>query len=332
MYINTYMKRIITLLIVALSIGSLAFAIPVKPGLITVAQSDGTSLRVQMLGDEFNHSLATADGLTIERGSDGNYYYRSVFGITDMQAHDIEERSAAEQEFLSRNDGEFSLSKLTQLKQRQGIMRSRRKATPMRASQVPSSGSPRIPIILVQYSDKQMSNTLEQITAHYKNNDKSAFQYFVDQSNGKYAPQFDLYGIYDLPNERAFYGANSGDYDVGVAQMVIDAINQAGDEIDWSLYDNDGDNVADVCVVVYAGVGEAQAWSTVPSSVWPCQWDLTEAQEYGDGEGPQVRNGITIDKFAVFNEITGRYDSSDILDGIGTFCHEFSHCLGLPDF
>jgi hypothetical protein len=39
---------------------------------------------------------------------------------------------------------------------------------------------------------------------------------------------------------------------------------------------------------------------------------------------------VKVDKFAVFNELNGTNLSK--IDGIGTFCHEFSHCLDLPDF
>ena len=42
------------------------------------------------------------------------------------------------------------------------------------------------------------------------------------------------------------------------------------------------------------------------------------------------RDGVTIDKYAVFNELSG--SNTNNIDGIGTVCHEFSHCLGLPDF
>ena len=37
-----------------------------------------------------------------------------------------------------------------------------------------------------------------------------------------------------------------------------------------------------------------------------------------------------VNKFAVFNELHGSNPSA--IDGIGTMCHEFSHCLDLPDF
>ena len=175
-----------------------------------------------------------------------------------------------------------------------------------------------------------MSNTLADFEAQYKTNPKSVLQYFTDQSNGQYTPQFDLYGIYDLSGTRYTYGRNVRGLDAGVARMTQEAIDKAGDDIDWSQYDNDGDGQADVCIVVYAGVGEAQ--SHISNTVWPCQWDFTNAKEYNDGIGPVDRNGVIIDKFAVFNEIGGDNDYSTVLDGIGTFCHEFSHCMGLPDF
>ena len=305
-----------------------ANAVPAKPGQFTIALGDGTTLQVRQLGDEFHHSLATADGLTIAQGADGYYYYQSQGTLTTQRAHDLASRSAAEKAFLSQNEGKFAFSSVPAPSQR---ARARRVQGLRRATQVPNNGSPRVPIILVQYKDKKMSNTKTQFEAHYKTNAKSVLQYFTDQSNGLYTPQFDIYGIYTLNSNRSTYGANdTNGYDKGVAKMVGEAIEKAGNNIDWSQYDNNGDGEADVCIVVYAGVGEAQ--SSVTNAIWPCQWSLSDAASYGDGSGAVTRNGTTINKFAVFNEISGSSDYGSTLDGIGTFCHEFSHCLGLPDF
>ena len=321
------MKRFFTFMAVAMLLCTSAWAIPAKPGLRSVTQSDGTTLQIQQLGDEFHHCLATADRLTIEQGADGDFYYVSARGMTTMRAHDAAQRSAAELSFLAANEGQFTMqATMTAAKRARA-----QKAVARRAlTQVPTMGSPRVPIILVEYADKKMSNTVAKFEAQYKTGSKSVFQYFKDQSNGKYTPQYDLYGIYLLPSNRAVYGGNTSGNDKGVALMVNDAIDKAGNDIDWSQYDNDGDGEADVCIVVYAGVGEAQ--SSVSNSVWPCQWSLSDARQYTDGRGAQTRNGVTIDKFAVFNEIAGSSDYGTTLDGIGTFCHEFSHCLGLPDF
>ena len=323
------MKKFLTFAATALFLAVAANAVPAKPGLMTVMLSDGTTMQVQQLGDEFHHSLATSDGLTIDEGADGFYYYRSASGVTTMRAHNPAERTAAEQAFLAQNQDRFTMAAL---QERTGSRRTQAsRPNRIEGTQVPTMGSPRVPIILVQYTDKKMSNTKSNFERQYITGSKSVLQYFTDQSNGLYTPQFDIYGIYDLPNNRATYGGNDyGGNDKGVANMVGDAITKAGEDIDWSLYDNDGDGEADVCIVVYAGVGEAQ--SSVRNSVWPCQWQLSYGAEYGDGPGALTRNGVLIDKFAVFNEIAGASDYGTTMDGIGTFCHEFSHCLGLPDF
>ena len=57
-----------------------------------------------------------------------------------------------------------------------------------------------------------------------------------------------------------------------------------------------------------------------------------DAEQSGNSGNFVTRNNTKIDKFAVFCELYGSSDSGTSLDGIGTFCHEFSHCLGLPDF
>ncbi len=324
------MKRTFAIAALALLWTSAANAIPAKPGLTTVAQSDDSTLQIQQLGDEFLHSMATADRFTIGQGADGDYYYVTGSGLSHVRAHDAAMRTADELTFLS--DNQCTMAALQQSMQRRGMLRARQASGPRRIglTQVPTMGSPRVPILLVQYTDKKMSNNMAAFERQYKTGSKSVLQYFTDQSNGLYTPQFDIYGIYQLANNRATYGANSNGLDKGVAQMVSEAIELAGDEIDWSRYDNDGDGEADVCIVVYAGVGEAQ--SSVRNSVWPCQWTLTDACAYNDGNGAVMRNNTTIDKFAVFNEIAGSSDYGSTMDGIGTFCHEFSHCLGLPDF
>ena len=311
---------------------NLAFAVPAKRGFTNVVQSDGTTLPIQAFGDEFHHNIVTSDMLTVAKGADGDFYYVTPSGISDIRAHEPSNRTLAESQFVAANKEQLSISAHYESAQLNGRLRARQNSPALRATQVPNNGAPRVPIILVQYSDKSMSNTKDQFEAHYKTDAKSVYQYFVDQSNGKYTPQFDIYGIYTLNNNRATYGGNSSGDDKGVAKMVGDAISKAGNAIDWSLYDNNGDGEADVCIVVYAGVGEAQAYGIVPDAVWPCQWSLSSAQYYGDGDGAVTRNGVTIDKFAVFNEVSGSNDNGTTMDGIGTFCHEFSHCLGLPDF
>ena len=313
-------------------------AVPADPKPFIVTQPDGTTLTMVAVGDEFQHGFTTLDGLTVEKGSDGYVYYRTANGLSQVKAHDVAGRNTAETAFIDRNRDQLNFGAQITAKTRQLRASARNKASKVGTTQVPTQGSPRVPIILVEYADKAMANSKDKFEDHYKTGNKSVFKYFSDQSNEQYTPQFDVYGIYTLDNNREYYGGNVYDSngnrnDQGLGRMVEQAITKAGNEIDWSKYDNDGDGEADVCIVVYAGVGEAQASSTVPESIWPCQWSLNAAQYYGYGDiGAMQRNGVTINRFAVFNELNGSNDNGTTLDGIGTFCHEFSHCLGLPDF
>ncbi|MDE5808146.1 MAG: M6 family metalloprotease domain-containing protein, partial [Muribaculaceae bacterium] len=124
------------------------------------------------------------------------------------------------------------------------------------------------------------------------------------------------------------YGGNdySGE-DKGLGKMVAEGALGLDREIDYSKYDNDGDGVCDVLIILYAGDGEASSYDRdAENAIWPCQWSLSSS-DYGKS---LTLDNTLINKFAVFNELNG--SNLRKIDGIGTFCHEFSHCLGLPDF
>ena len=306
-------------------------AIPAKRGFYSFKQSDGSTVTVEMRGDEFHHSFVTQDGLTVARGSNGDFYYRTPQGVSQVMAHDQGHRHGAELSFIQSQREELNMNALARQSSR---AKTRFNAPVQRMAEVPKTGKARIPVLLVNFSDKAMSNGREAFLSQYDTGAKSVRQYFLDQSSGQFEPQFDVFGIYTLGSPRATYGGNNVDgSDRGVGLMVGEAVDLAhGDTINWKNYDNDGDGVCDVVIVVYAGVGEAQASRTVPDAVWPCQWNLSSAANYGDGTGRRTYDNVVINKFAVFNEVNGSNDSGTHLDGIGTFCHEFSHCLGLPDF
>ena len=200
-----------------------------------------------------------------------------------------------------------------------------------------SLGARKVPIILVEYQDKRFNNTREQIIQAMLTGNTSVQQYFKDQSNGKYDPDFEVFGIYTLSQNRQYYGGNtSGGDDKGLGSMVTEACQMAAaDGVSFNRFDTNSDNYCDVVIVIYAGVGEAQASYTVPSAIWPCNWNLQSASYYGMGGNGAFRpNGsnVYVNNFAVFNELHGSSDNTTTIDGIGTFCHEFGHCLGLPDF
>ena len=307
-----------------------AMAVPAKPVPFTHVQSDGSTVTLVMQGGEFHRSMMTLDGLTVGRNSNGDYCYQANGSLSNMLAHDKGSRGIEEQAFVIAYRDQMTLDA--------GISRSPRREESNDNPQVPTIGSPRIPIILANYTDVHFidDNPVATFENQFNQMEFSCLHYFMDQSRGQFTPQFDILGPVQLPKDRAFYGSNVYRYgtelDTQLGTMIYDACT-ALPEVDYSVYDNDGDGYVDVVVVLYAGVGEASAYSTVPESVWPCQWDMTEANAWGcSTSGPFQLNGVTIDKFAVFNELDGTNNSSTKIDGIGTFCHEFGHCLGLPDF
>ena len=329
------MKKILCLLTALLCCSLVTVAMPAKPGWRTVTQSDGTSLTIHAVGNAFNNAILTQDGLMVERGTDGSFYYKSsVTGLTAMLAHDEANRTANENAFI--NAQRFSLSMSSK------PMRDMR-STPRLGvggsndeSGVPANGSRKIPIILVEFKDKKFNNTRQGIIDAMLTGNESVGQYFRDQSNGVYQPDFDVYGIYTLSKNREYYGGNSNGSDKGLGYLVTEACQlAAADGVSFKPYDTNNDDYCDVVIVIYAGVGEAQAYYEHPEAVWPCNWNLSSAAYYGMGGTGAFRPNSgdpLVDMFAVFNELHGSNDNTTTIDGIGTFTHEFGHCLGLPDF
>lgn len=307
-----------------------AMAVPAKPGTFTHVQSDGTTVTLTMWGGELNRSMVTMDGLAVARNTNGDFCYLAGDALSNVVAHDKGHRSVEETAFIIAYRDQMTPASMSR--------RAPRRVEENSNPQVPTLGSPRIPIILVNYSDIHFvdSNPVATFQNQFNEKEYSCLHYFESQSRGMFTPQFDILGPVDLPNDRAYYGTNvlvhGSDCDENVGTMIYEACMGLPD-VDFSNYDNDGDGLVDVVVVLYAGVGEAQAYYSVPQSVWPCQWDMTEAFSWGCSTmGAFELNGVTIDRFAVFNELDGGNDTSTRIDGVGTFCHEFSHCLGLPDF
>ena len=329
------MKKNLFALVVLMCCAIAAVAVPAKPGWQTVKQSDGTVLQVQAMGDAFNHALLTTDGLMVAQGKDGDlYYYSSVTGLTTVRAHDVSSRTASETAFVGAQRASLLMSskenRFMHGKGKLGVGGSNAD------SDVPAHGNRKVPIILVEYQDKKFNNTREQIIDAMLTGNKSVQQYFRDQSNGLYDPDFEVFGIYTLSQNRQYYGGNSGGNDKALGAMVTEAVQMAAaDGVSFKPFDTNSDNYCDVVIIIYAGVGEAQASYSHPEAIWPCNWNLTAASYYGMGGNGAFRpsNGDPyVDNFAVFNELHGSNDNTSTIDGIGTFCHEFGHCLGLPDF
>lgn len=144
----------------------------------------------------------------------------------------------------------------------------------------------------------------------------SARRYFQDQSYGAYSPVFDVIGPLTVSQKAEYYGA---DEDAKAYEMIKEACELAdGAGVNFKQYDYNNDGYVDFVYVIYAGFGEADGGGE--NTVWPHQSDLSYYRYRHDGK--------YIGRYACGCEMN---NISKVYDGIGTFCHEFSHVLGLPD-
>ena len=316
MILNTYYKQIAMrsmLLLVTAIITLSVNAIPAKPGqkrLLTL--TDGTTVEARLVGDEHGHYWL---------GTNGNAYLETSDGMT------------------------FQLVDAEHVKQQAQVRRSQ--ANERRAQRMPGAkraagtsgftGEKKGIIILVNFADevkfqKENNNAYFQRVANENGFHDGDFvgsirDYFSKQSEGKFLLDFDVAGPYNLSQKMSHYGQNdSGGNDKHPGEMVIEACQMADEDVDFSDYDWDGDGEVDQVYVIYAGKGENDNGSA--NSIWPHEWNLSSAHYYGDGDGPQTLDGVTIDTYACGSELNGR----GAICGIGTICHEFSHCLGYPDY
>lgn len=336
------MKRLFTFCLASLFASSL-FAIPALSVWRSVRQADGTTIRLKLVGDEHFHYAVTDDGIPV-LSHDGSYYYAHIRSghlvASDVLAHARDQRKDHEERFAaSLNDVEALNAKMrSQSMQKIGT----------RANVV--TGKKKGLVILVQFSNQRFANPSDVLTlgsgetnvktlySDMLNKDGytdtksgaigSVHDYFHDQSDGKFDLSFDVVGPVTLDHPYSYYGAPSGNEADGSApQMVIDACNAIKDQVNFADYDWDNDGEVEQVYIIYAGEGQATGGSD--DTIWPHKYSLS-----GSGQQPLTYNGITIDTYACSNEMVyANLNGKDraFYMGIGTICHEFSHCLGLPD-
>jgi len=323
-------------------------AVPSKRVKHTATQPDGTQLTLLLRGDEHLHYYTCIDGTPVVLDADSTYRYailtEGTLQASNLLAHDPALRSEEERTWVADNHTALT-SKLDSL-HRQRMAR----ANALRLQRQPSSqlaarrrlpgnfnnqtykGTFRQLVILVNYSDRAMKHTAAEFNALYnqqgynKNHHiGSVRDYFLDQSYGQLELDFDVAGPYTVSKKMSYYGSNdcSGN-DKYAGALVAEACKlAAADGVDFSQYDWDEDGEMEQVIVIYAGYSEASG--AAKTTIWPHQYYLSES-DYGKS---LTLDDTRVDAYAVFSELSGTSGSQ--LDGIGTFCHEYSHCLGLPD-
>lgn len=287
-----------------------ANAIPAKRGWQTRTQADGTTIEVQVVGDEFYHYTINRDGLQVRENEKGMF--------------EIVGQAPTASEFNARR------------------AKAKARRAPKGIGTEPNL-APKGVVILVNFADSKMKDDHTQAVFDELCNSEnctvnkgypSAAQYFADQSNGQYHPVFDVFGPVTLKNNVEYYGKDKPGQTEGNDQYATDAVVEGcikADQqftINWADYDSDSDGKIDFVYVIYAGKGQADGGSA--NTIWPHNWEVSSARSYGNctyTASECIVGGKKIENYAMSSELSG-----NALGGIGTLCHEFGHVMGMPDF
>ena len=289
-----YMRKIGTL-IGACIVWLSAYGVVATPEPIELTQADGSSVTLRMVGDEYHSYYTTLSGTPVRLNEAGMW---------------VEDSSVRQASTAARK-----ARRIAQAQQISGTF--------------PLTGSPRSVVILVNFSDLSFQYQREDFermlnTSGYNENGGigSARDYFIASSDSIFSPIFDCYGPVTLSKGYAYYGGNSGSSSSAHAsQMVVEACNLVADQlgIDFAQYDTNDDGRLDNVFVYYAGHNEAEGGGA--NTIWPHRSIVS---------GSERVSGKLIYDYACTSELRGSAGNS--MCGIGTFCHEFGHVLGLPDY
>ncbi len=299
------MKKVFLAALLAMSglCSQRAYSVPAYPGKTVITLADGTQVKAQMMGDEFFHYFRAEDGSLFRRGVDGSFLRMEAGELKALQEMATEQRDQTNARRARKRVGEF----------------------------VPGGikGEKRGVVILVSFKDNDFVTAEPNKVFNdffnkggYNTNGMtgSVADYFEAQSYGQLTVDFDVVGPYKLSKAMGYYGGNSSaGYDSNPKAMAEEACRLANADVDFTNYDWNGDGEVDQVFFIYAGYGENYGGAN-PNTIWP------HASSFPEGF---QQDNMKFNSYACTSELMGI--SGSTLTGIGTACHEFSHCLGLPD-
>ena len=288
-----------------LTLSAQIYAVPARFHVFRAQMSDGTFQNIRFCGDEYRSYYVNEEGFLVEKEETGR------FRVTSLRLRD---------------------------KEKTATVRAMRASSQDRVAIKPL-GSPRIPVILVNFSDEKLTvaETAKGIADYYDkycNGTRDGIlytgagsrgavrDYFAQQSDSLFLPEFEVIGPVTLDKPMAYYGENSpsGAKDIRFSEFCSEALEQATTLVSdfKTRFDNDGNGTVDLAFFIYAGLPESDPGVT-EDAIWPKEMIR-----------PMTINGVTVSVTACCSELS-KGSSGNQPSGIGTMCHEVSHALGLPD-
>ncbi len=318
-----------------------ALSRPASPELMRHTNPDGTVIEYYMSGDEKFHYLTDRD--------------RTL--VLERQGQTIAPMVKNGQKLML-NDANIAMLK-NEIVGTPIVSNSAGKVNRMAALDVsgrstyPTKGEVHACVILLEYADTpfSMANPQEQFSRLCNEKGYSDFgsngsakDYFEACSGGQFSPTFDVYGPIKLEHDAKWYvGADDPSVDLvnkhesvrfGIA--IKEALEALDGEVDFSIYDYDKNGEIDNIFFFFSGYGRADTGDIY--TVWPHQanfWRFTNMYPSYLGLDRLYVDGVEMTTYACSCELNGSSTippaSRPWVDGIGAFCHEYSHVLGLPD-
>lgn len=319
------MKKLYLMLSMLFAFGIAANAVPAKKLQKVITLTNGTQVSVELRGDEY---------LSWWEGTDGTAY-RATADENVFEAFDLEAQKPAAAARRARTE-QGRVARLARVKN--SLKGADDKMRGLGGDHITYKGVKKGLVVLVDFKNKKFADGHD--LEYYKNviNGKdfsdeeegyvgSVRDYFLAQSNGQFELDFDVVGPVTMSKNSGYYG-NDGAYqkDEKVYEMIKEACDGIQDKVNLKDYDWDGDGEADQVFFLYAGLGQASGGSA--GTIWPHESELRNwpcgVLSYSTGK---------INTYACANELQPETQGSSryISAGIGTICHEFSHCLGFAD-
>lgn len=320
------MKKLYLMLSMLFAFGIAANAVPAKKLQKVITLANGTQVSVELRGDEY---------LSWWEGTDGTAYRTTATDENVFEAFDLEAQKPAAAARRARTE-QGRVARLARVKN--SLKGADDKMRGLGGDHITYKGVKKGLVVLVDFNNKKFADGHD--LEYYKNviNGKdfsdeeegyvgSVRDYFLAQSNGQFELDFDVVGPVTMSKNYGYYGYdNAYQKDEKVYEMIKEACDGIQDQVNLKDYDWDGDGEADQVFFLYAGLGQASGGSA--STIWPHESELRYwpcgVLSYSTGK---------INTYACANELQPETQGSSryISAGIGTICHEFSHCLGFAD-
>lgn len=320
------MKKLYLMLSMLFAFGIAANAVPAKKLQKVITLANGTQVSVELRGDEY---------LSWWEGTDGTAYRTTATDENVFEAFDLEAQKPAAAARRARTE-QGRVARLARVKN--SLKGADDKMRGLGGDHITYKGVKKGLVVLVDFKNKKFADGHD--LEYYKNvingkdftNEEEGYvgsvrDYFLAQSNGQFELDFDVVGPVTMSKNYGYYGGDSQyQKDDKVYEMIKEACDGIQGQVNLEDYDWDGDGEADQVFFLYAGLGQASGGSA--GTIWPHESELRYwpcgVLSYPTGK---------INTYACANELQPETQGSSryISAGIGTICHEFSHCLGFAD-